>query len=50
LDVELIEKPKKKMRPRSELFEEAEAALAGSFSEALAEIEDTESEVTETID
>ena len=30
LDVELMERPKKKMRRRSELLEEAEAALTGA--------------------
>ncbi len=30
LDVELMEKPKKKLRPRSDLLEQAEAALSGA--------------------
>ncbi len=34
LDVELIEKPKKKLRRRSELYEQAEAALSGVLRDA----------------
>jgi len=42
LDVELIERPKRRLKPRSDLLEQAEAALAGAGAEAESEVEVTE--------